>query len=80
MLKGERDSARQAVEEGYLTIAPTVRAFGETRTEADKESNKTSSCRIELMHGLLVGRTPTDFWLSRPSLNLFNFRFRQLVA
>ena len=58
MLEGERDIARQAVEEGYLAIAPTVRAFGETRTEADRESNKTSSCRIALMHGLLVGRTP----------------------
>ena len=58
MMEGERDIARQAVEEGYLAIAPTVRAFGETRTETDRESNKTSSCRIALMHGLLVGRTP----------------------
>ena len=58
MLEGERDIARQAVEEGYLAIAPTVRAFGETRTEMDKASEKTSSCRIALMHGLLVGRTP----------------------
>ena len=58
MLEGERDIARQAVEEGYLAIAPTVRAFGETRTEPDKENDKTSSCRIALMHGLLVGRTP----------------------
>ena len=34
MLEGERDIARQAVvEEGYIAIAPTTRAFGETRTE-----------------------------------------------
>jgi hypothetical protein len=58
MLDGERDIARQAVREGYLAIAPTTRAFGETRMKADQENNRTSSCRIELMHGLLVGRTP----------------------
>lgn len=58
MLGGERDIAVQAVNEGYMVIAPTTRAFGETRTDADKEANRTSSCRIELMHGLLVGRTP----------------------
>ena len=59
MLEGERDIARQAVvEEGYIAIAPTTRAFGETRTEADKESNKTSSCRDQLVHSMLVGRTP----------------------
>ena len=59
MLEGERDIARQAaVEEGYIAIAPTTRAFGETRTETDKETNKTSSCRDQLVHGMLVGRTP----------------------
>lgn len=58
MIEGERDIARQAVREGYLAIAPTTRAFGETRTESDKQNNRTHSCRIELMHGLLVGRTP----------------------
>lgn len=58
MLEGDRDIAVQAVREGYLAIAPTTRAFGETRTAADQEANTTHSCRIELMHGLLVGRTP----------------------
>ena len=59
MLEGERDIARQAaVEEGYIAIAPTTRAFGETRTEADKESNNTHSCRHQLVHSILVGRTP----------------------
>ena len=56
--EGERDIAVQAVEQGYLVIAPTTRAFGETRSPADREQNKTSSCREQLMHDLLVGRTP----------------------
>jgi hypothetical protein len=55
---GDRDIAVQAVQEGYLAIAPTTRAFGETRTAADQAENRVHSCRIELMHGLLVGRTP----------------------
>ena len=56
--EGERDIAVQAVEQGYLVIAPTTRAFGETRAAADKAKNATSSCRLQLMHDLLVGRTP----------------------
>ena len=56
--EGERDIAVQSVREGYLTIAPTTRAFGATRTAADKEANKVHSCRVQLLHGLLVGRTP----------------------
>ena len=56
--EGERDIAVQAVEQGYLVIAPTTRAFGETRSPADKEKNAVSSCRLQLMHDLLVGRTP----------------------
>ena len=59
MLEGERDIARQAaVEEGYIAIAPTTRAFGETRTDADKQANNTHSCRHQLVHSILVGRTP----------------------
>ena len=59
MLEGERDIARQAaVEEGYIAIAPTTRAFGETRTEADKQADKTHSCRNQLVRSMLVGRTP----------------------
>ena len=59
MLEGERDIARQAaVEEGYIAIAPTTRAFGETRTEGDKRDNNTHSCRHQLVHSILVGRTP----------------------
>jgi dienelactone hydrolase len=54
----ERDIALQSVRAGYLTIAPTARGFGETRTQTAKELGELHSCRIELMHGLLVGRTP----------------------
>ena len=56
--EGERDIAVQAVEQGYLVIAPTTRAFGETRSAEDKESNLVASCRAQLVHDLLVGRTP----------------------
>lgn len=56
--KTDRDVAVQAVNEGYIAIAPTTRAFGNTRTEADKEADKSFSCRIQLMHDLLIGRTP----------------------
>jgi len=58
MAEGERDVAVQAVREGYLAIAPTARGFGKTRTEDDQKQNVTSSCRTELLHDLLVGRTP----------------------
>jgi len=56
--EGQRDIAVQAVNEGYMVIAATTRGFGETRTKSDAENGRVSSCRIELMHGLLVGRTP----------------------
>ena len=59
MLEGERDIARQAAaEEGYIVIAPTTRAFGETRTGEDIQKDKIHSCRDQLVHDLLVGRTP----------------------
>jgi hypothetical protein len=58
IIDGERDIAVQAVREGYVVIAPTARGFGETRTNEDIEANNLSSCRTQLMHGLLLGRTP----------------------
>lgn len=59
MLEGERDIARQAAaEEGHVVIAPTTRAFGETRTEKDIRDDRMHSCRDQLVHDLLVGRTP----------------------
>ena len=56
--EGERDIAVQAVQQGYLVIAPTTRAFGGTRSLADTEKGAVSSCRLQLMHDLLLGRTP----------------------
>jgi len=57
MVEGERDIAVQAAREGYLALAPTTRGFGDTRSAADREADKLSSCRVQLLHGLLVGRT-----------------------
>lgn len=56
--EGDRDVALQAVNEGYIAIAPTTRGFGETRTEQDIKEDHLSSCRDLLMHDLLAGRTP----------------------
>jgi hypothetical protein len=56
--QGQRDVAVQAAREGYIAIAPTARGFGETMRQADVEEGWSYSCRIELLHGLLVGRTP----------------------
>ncbi len=58
ILEGDRDIAVQAVREGYLVIAPTARGFGDTRSSEDIQAGKLSSCRTQLLHGLLVGRTP----------------------
>jgi hypothetical protein len=55
---GQGGPAVDAVREGYVTIAPTVRGFGETARAEDLAEGKNSSCRVQLMHGLLVGRTP----------------------
>lgn len=55
---GQRDIAVQAAREGYIAIVPTARGFGETMAQADVEQGWGYSCRTELMHGLLVGRTP----------------------
>jgi dienelactone hydrolase len=56
--EGERNVAIQAVKEGYFAIAPTTRGFGETRTSGDIEKDATSSCRVLLLHDIMVGRTP----------------------
>ena len=58
LVENDRDIAVQSVREGYVTISPTVRGFGDTRTREDRENNQLSSCRTQLVHGLLVGRTP----------------------
>ncbi len=55
---GERNIAVQAVQEGFIAIAPTARAFGKTRTEEDLRADATSSCHDYMLHDLLIGRTP----------------------
>ena len=47
-----------SVKQGYITIAPTVRAFGNTRTSDDVTEGLSFSCRSQLKKDLLVGRTP----------------------
>ena len=49
--------AMQALKEGYIAIAPTIRAFGTTRTDADKKEGNSFSCHTQLMRDLLTGRT-----------------------
>ncbi|MEM2562206.1 MAG: alpha/beta hydrolase family protein [Candidatus Bathyarchaeia archaeon] len=56
--EGERDIAVQSVMEGYMTIAPTSRGFGETMDIMESEEGAASSCRSQLKHCLLLGRTP----------------------
>lgn len=53
----EEGLAIQAVKQGYIAISPTMRAFGSTRTEADKNEKNSFSCHTQLMRDLLVGRT-----------------------
>lgn len=55
--EGERDIAVQAAREGYLSILPTARGFGETIRPEDRVKGKIHSCRTGLMHAMLFGRT-----------------------
>lgn len=54
----QRDFAVQAVQQGYLAIAPEQFGFGERRERADvKEGPGKSSCRSISTNGLMLGRT-----------------------
>lgn len=55
-IEGERDIAVQAVEEGYIAIAPDVRGFDLLRKDADKKNGKYS-CRELQLHALMFNRT-----------------------
>ncbi len=57
IVEGERDIALQAVREGYVAIAPDMRAFASLRLQKDIAANITSSCRDLQMRALLFGRT-----------------------
>ena len=53
----ELDVALQAVREGYLALAPEMRAFGESRLAEDAARGLNSSCQPLAMRALLFGRT-----------------------
>lgn len=57
LLEGEYDIALQAVREGYIALAPDMRAFADLRLRDDIERNANNSCRTMQMHALLFGRT-----------------------
>ena len=57
IVEGERDIALQAVREGYVAIAPDMRAFASMRRQQEIEADAVSSCRTLQMHALLFGRT-----------------------
>ena len=55
--EGDEDMARQAVREGYIAIAPDVRAFGSLRTQSDIDRDARNSCRYLSVRAMLFGRT-----------------------
>lgn len=56
--EGERNVAVQAVQHGFIAIAPTARGFASTRRQKDIDEGSTSSCRDLACRDALVGRTP----------------------
>lgn len=53
----ELDVALQAVREGYLALAPNMRAFADHRLREDVEQGADNSCRPLAMRALILGRT-----------------------
>ncbi len=51
---GERNVAVQAVQNGFIAIAPTSRGFGKTRTSEDKAKDVPYSCRYAI-NARLIG-------------------------
>jgi len=56
--EGDRDVAVQAVQHGFVTIAPTARGFGPTRFQKDMDEGNKSSCRDLYCRDAIAGRTP----------------------
>lgn len=54
----ECDFAVQAVQHGFIAIAPTSRGFGKTRTKNDIANDAIYSCPDLMLRDALVGRTP----------------------
>ncbi|MBQ0007077.1 MAG: acetylxylan esterase, partial [Alistipes sp.] len=55
---GERNIGVQAVQHGFIAIAPAMRGFGDTRHPDDIERDSHSSCLDLYQRDVLVGRTP----------------------
>lgn len=53
----ERDIAVQAMEQGYIAVLPTTRAFGKTRVKKDIEKDELSSCSPWARRNALIRRT-----------------------
>ena len=53
----ERDVAVQAVQRGYLTLAPVTRGFLPVTIPDPTDRHGGSCCRSQLIHALLAGRT-----------------------
>jgi dienelactone hydrolase len=54
---GERDFAVQAVQAGYVALAPDLRGFGELMLEDDLAAQRGNSCQQLAARALMVGRT-----------------------
>ena len=57
LIKGERDYGIQAVLNGYLTIAPDFRGFGELMLPDDLKANGTNSCTQLALRSFQMGCT-----------------------
>jgi len=56
LIKGERDYGVQAVLQGYLTIAPDLRGFGELMLPDELKANATNSCTQLALRSFQMGR------------------------
>lgn len=57
MEEGERDVALQAVREGYIALAPDMRAFASLRLQKDIERDANNSCQMLQHRAYMFGRT-----------------------
>lgn len=56
-VEGERDFAVQAVQHGYIALAPDLRGFGELMLNDDLAADRGSSCQQLSQRALITGRT-----------------------
>lgn len=56
MIEGQRDIALQAVQAGYVAIAPDMRGLGTLRRKQELETDIPKSCPAMQMHALMFGR------------------------